>query len=59
MGTIGGNVLLDTRCNYYDQNFEWRRAINFCMKCDGETCWVAPGQRPMLGGQLAATRRRS
>jgi 4-hydroxybenzoyl-CoA reductase subunit beta len=43
MGTIGGNVLLDTRCNYYDQPFEWRRAIDFCMKCDGETCWVAPG----------------
>ena len=43
MGTIGGNVLLDTRCNYYDQSFEWRRAVNFCMKCDGDTCWVAPG----------------
>jgi len=43
MGTIGGNVCLDTRCNYYNQNYEWRRAINFCMKCDGETCWVAPG----------------
>jgi 4-hydroxybenzoyl-CoA reductase subunit beta len=43
MGTIGGNVLLDTRCNYYDQNYEWRRATNFCMKCDGDTCWVAPG----------------
>jgi 4-hydroxybenzoyl-CoA reductase subunit beta len=42
MGTIGGNVLLDTRCNYYDQNWEWRRAIDFCMKCDGDTCWVAP-----------------
>ena len=43
MGTIGGNVLLDTRCNYLDQTYEWRRAIDFCMKCDGETCWVAPG----------------
>lgn len=42
MGTIGGNVLLDTRCNYYDQNYEWRRAIHFCMKCEGDTCWVAP-----------------
>lgn len=42
MGTIGGNLLLDTRCNYYDQNFEWRRGINFCMKKDGEICWVAP-----------------
>jgi len=43
MGTIGGNLLLDTRCNYYDQNYEWRRSINFCMKKDGEVCWVAPG----------------
>ncbi|HEX8137517.1 MAG TPA: FAD binding domain-containing protein [Pyrinomonadaceae bacterium] len=43
MGTIGGNLLLDTRCNYYDQNYEWRRGINFCMKKDGEVCWVAPG----------------
>jgi 4-hydroxybenzoyl-CoA reductase subunit beta len=41
MGTIGGNVCLDTRCNYYDQNYEWRKAIDFCMKKDGETCWVA------------------
>ena len=43
MGTIGGNLLLDTRCNYYDQNYEWRKAINFCLKKDGEICWVAPG----------------
>ena len=43
MGTLGGNLLLDTRCNYYDQTFEWRRAIDFCMKKDGTVCWVAPG----------------
>jgi len=42
MGTIGGNLLLDTRCNYYDQNYEWRKGVNFCMKKDGEICWVAP-----------------
>ena len=41
MGTIGGNLLLDTRCNYYDQNEEWRRAIDYCMKKDGTICWVA------------------
>jgi 4-hydroxybenzoyl-CoA reductase subunit beta len=41
MGTIGGNLCLDTRCNYYDQNYEWRKAIDFCMKKDGDTCWVA------------------
>jgi 4-hydroxybenzoyl-CoA reductase subunit beta len=45
MGTIGGNLLLDTRCNYYDQNYEWRKGINFCLKKDGDICWVAPGSR--------------
>lgn len=43
MGTIGGNLLLDTRCNYYDQNYEWRKGINFCLKKEGDICWVAPG----------------
>ena len=52
MGTLGGNLCLDARCNYYNQSFEWRKAIDFCMKApDGEarrdnaggTCWVAPG----------------
>jgi 4-hydroxybenzoyl-CoA reductase subunit beta len=49
MGTIGGNLCLDTRCNYYDQNEEWRKAIDFCMKKDDgaakrgapQVCWVA------------------
>lgn len=43
MGTIGGNLLLDTRCTYYDQTHEWRESISFCMKKDGAICWVAPG----------------
>jgi 4-hydroxybenzoyl-CoA reductase subunit beta len=43
MGTIGGNVCLDTRCTYYNQNEEWRRSIDFCMKEEGTVCWVAPG----------------
>jgi 4-hydroxybenzoyl-CoA reductase subunit beta len=43
MATLGGNLCLDTRCNYYDQNYEWRKAITFCLKKDGTTCWVAPG----------------
>src|SRR5499427_8307851 len=49
MGTLGGNLCLDTRCNYYDQNYEWRKAIDFCMKRDDraaargalQVCWVA------------------
>jgi len=42
MGTIGGNICLDTRCTYYDQNEEWRRSIHYCMKAEGTICWVAP-----------------
>lgn len=53
-GTLGGNLCLDTRCNYYNQGFEWRTAIDFCMKRgdsgggfpeknEQQVCWVAPG----------------
>ncbi|HEX9304996.1 MAG TPA: FAD binding domain-containing protein [Thermoanaerobaculia bacterium] len=55
MGTLGGNLLLDTRCNYYDQNYEWRKAIDFCMKKDGTICWVAPGSPKCLAVQSADT----
>ena len=41
-GTAGGNLCVDTRCNYYDMTYEWRKAIGFCMKKDGEICLVAP-----------------
>jgi 4-hydroxybenzoyl-CoA reductase subunit beta len=53
MGTLGGNLLLDTRCNYYDQNLEWRQAIDFCMKKDGTICWVAPASPRCLAIQSA------
>jgi len=43
VGTLGGNVCVDTRCNYYNQSYEWRKAVNFCMKKDGDICLVAPG----------------
>ncbi len=45
MGTLGGNLCLDTRCNYYNQNYEWRKAIDFCLKKDGEICWVATASK--------------
>jgi 4-hydroxybenzoyl-CoA reductase subunit beta len=41
VGTIGGNLCLDTRCNYYDRSEEWREAIGFCLKTGGEVCQVA------------------
>ncbi len=43
MATVGGNLCSDTRCNYYDQSYLWRRAIDFCLKKDGDVCRVAPG----------------
>jgi len=45
MGTLGGNLCLDTRCTYYNQNHEWRQAIDFCLKKEGETCWVATASK--------------
>ena len=40
--TIGGNLCLDTRCNYIDQTDAWRQASGYCLKDGGDTCWVAP-----------------
>jgi len=45
MGTLGGNLCLDTRCNYYNQSHEWRKAIDYCLKKDGDTCWVATASK--------------
>ncbi|WP_332675589.1 4-hydroxybenzoyl-CoA reductase subunit beta [Aromatoleum sp.] len=40
--TLGGNLCLDTRCQYYNQSEDWRRGNNFCLKRIGDTCRVAP-----------------
>ena len=49
MGTVGGNLCLDTRCTYYDQNYPWRKSIDFCMKRPEDNsdaiCWVAPNSK--------------
>jgi 4-hydroxybenzoyl-CoA reductase subunit beta len=42
-GTLGGNLCVDTRCNYYNQSEFWRASIGYCMKKDGDICLVAPG----------------
>src|SRR2546428_11762772 len=60
MGTLGGNLCLDTRCNYYSQTYEWRKAIDFCMKKDGHIgggppspprCWAVSSSdvAPVMG----------
>ncbi len=43
MGTIGGNICLDTRCLWYNQSLPWRKGCGFCIKKDGDICHVAPG----------------
>lgn len=43
MGTLGGNVCLDTRCRYYNQTHFWRKALGFCLKKDGTVCHVVKG----------------
>src|SRR5438093_12632503 len=46
MGTLGGNLCLDTRCVYINQTYFWRSALGFCLKKDGSLCHVvAGGQR--------------
>src|SRR6185369_12275266 len=43
MGTLGGNVMLDTRCQWYNQTYFWRAALGFCLKKDGAKCHVVEG----------------
>ncbi len=43
MGTLGGNICLDTRCLWYNQSLTWRKGCGFCIKKDGNICHVAPG----------------
>lgn len=57
MGTVGGNLCLDTRCIYYNQSEWWRHANGYCLKLGGEICHVAPqGQHchAAYTGDLAA-----
>src|SRR5258708_1975940 len=43
MGTMGGNICLDTRCLWYNQSLAWRKSCGFCIKKDSDLCHVAPG----------------
>jgi 4-hydroxybenzoyl-CoA reductase subunit beta len=45
MGTVGGNLCLDTRCLFYNQSEWWRSANNHCLKTTGDICHVAPKSR--------------
>jgi 4-hydroxybenzoyl-CoA reductase subunit beta len=43
MGTLGGNLCLETRCRWYNQSYVWRKALGGCLKKEGDICHVAPG----------------
>jgi 4-hydroxybenzoyl-CoA reductase subunit beta len=54
-GTIGGNVLLDTRCQYYNQSHFWRSALGYCLKKDGTACHVVVGGSRCVAAAAADT----
>jgi len=51
MGTIGGNVFLDTRCVFYNQTESWRRALGYCLKAEGDWCHVIGSARTCVASQ--------
>ena len=55
MGTIGGNVLLDTRCLYYNQTEFWRQSLGYCLKAEGDWCHVINGPKTCVAAQSSDT----
>ncbi len=55
MGTIGGNLCLDTRCTYYNQTWFWRQALGFCLKKDGDVCHVTTTGKKCVAAHSADT----
>jgi 4-hydroxybenzoyl-CoA reductase subunit beta len=41
-GTVGGNLLVETRCFFFNQSYFWRASLGFCLKADGDQCHVVP-----------------
>lgn len=55
MGTIGGNILLDTRCLYYNQSAFWRKSLGHCLKAEGDWCHVIGGPKTCVAAQSSDT----
>ncbi len=55
MGTLGGNLCLDTRCVYINQTYFWRQALGFCLKKDGDLCHVIKGGQRCVAAQSSDT----
>ncbi len=43
--TIGGNILCENRCSFYNQSEWWRQAVGYCLKCDGDICIATGGKK--------------
>ncbi len=41
-GTVGGNLLVETRCFFFNQSYPWRQSLGFCLKAEGDRCHVVP-----------------
>jgi 4-hydroxybenzoyl-CoA reductase subunit beta len=55
MGTLGGNVCLDTRCVYINQTHFWRQSLGYCLKKDGTVCHVVANGRRCVAAQSSDT----
>ena len=55
MGTLGGNILLDTRCLFYNQTASWRKALGHCLKAEGDWCHVIGGPKTCVAAQSSDT----
>jgi 4-hydroxybenzoyl-CoA reductase subunit beta len=55
MGTIGGNIMLDTRCLYYNQSLPWRKSLGYCLKKDGDWCHVIGSKATCVAAHSADT----
>jgi 4-hydroxybenzoyl-CoA reductase subunit beta len=55
IGTLGGNVCLDTRCTYYNQTLFWRNALGYCLKKDGDVCHVTKTGKKCVAAHSADT----
>lgn len=55
VGTIGGNLCLDTRCTYYNQTEFWRGALGYCLKKDGSVCHVTKVGKKCVAAHSADT----
>ena len=53
--TIGGNVLCENRCLYYNQSEWWRESVGYCLKCDGDICIATQGKKACFSELVSDT----